>query len=119
MLFKDIVDAKRCAFFNDAVDWRDAIRKSCIPLKKTGCATADYEERIIQCVEEFGPYIVIVPGLAIINFFVNNCKILQEIFFDFYFTVNGQGDFCMILFIMMKKMLFQSKNILTFLNKGL
>ena len=46
MLFKDIVDAKRCAFFNDAVDWRDAIRKSCIPLKKTGCATADYEERI-------------------------------------------------------------------------
>lgn len=65
MLFKDIVDAKRCAFFNDAVDWRDAIRKSCIPLKKTGCATADYEERIIQCVEEFGPYIVIVPGLAI------------------------------------------------------
>ena len=61
MLFKDIVDAKRCAFFNDAADWRDAIRKSC----KTGCATADYEERIIQCVEEFGPYIVIVPGLAI------------------------------------------------------
>ena len=38
MLFKDIVDAKRCAFFNDAADWRDAIRKSCIPLKKTGCA---------------------------------------------------------------------------------
>lgn len=34
MLFKDIVDAKRCAFFNDAADWRDAIRKSCIPLKK-------------------------------------------------------------------------------------
>ena len=65
MLFKDIVDAKHYAFFNSADDWRDAIHKSCRPLVKTGCATTDYEESIILCVEEFGPYIVIVPGLAI------------------------------------------------------
>ena len=34
-------------------------------LVDTGCATPAYAQRIIECVEEFGPYIVIVPGLAI------------------------------------------------------
>lgn len=65
MLFKDIVDAKHCAFFDSADNWRDAIQKSCSRLVATGCATEEYEKRIIECVEEFGPYIVIVPGLAI------------------------------------------------------
>lgn len=65
MLLRDIVQAKRYAFFDGADDWRDAIRKSCGPLVETGCATREYEERVIECVEVFGPYIVIVPGLAI------------------------------------------------------
>lgn len=65
MLFKEIVDAGHCAFFESASDWRDAVRKSCRQLVRTGYAARDYEERIIECVEEFGPYIVIIPGLAI------------------------------------------------------
>lgn len=65
MLLKEIVRQNRAAFFSGSSDWKDAIRKSCQPLVDTGCATPAYAQRIIECVEEFGPYIVIVPGLAI------------------------------------------------------
>lgn len=65
MLLEEIVRRKRTAFFRDALNWKDAIQKSCLPLVQTGCATSEYARRIIECVEELGPYIVIVPGLAI------------------------------------------------------
>ena len=65
MLLKVIVKEKRFAFFERAESWQDAIEKSCLPLVSTGCATPEYAQRIIECVQEFGPYIVIVPGLAI------------------------------------------------------
>lgn len=65
MLLKEIVEEDRFAFFEKADDWKDAIRKSCSPLVRTGCANEEYAARVIECVEEFGPYIVLVPGLAI------------------------------------------------------
>lgn len=65
MLLKEIVRQNRAAFLPGASDWKDAICKSCLPLVDTGCATPAYAQCIIDCVEEFGPYIVIVPGLAI------------------------------------------------------
>lgn len=65
MLLKEIVEGKRYAFYKEAADWKDAIKKSCSPLVATNCATEEYAQRIIECVEELGPYIVIVPGLAI------------------------------------------------------
>ena len=65
MLLKEIVEGKRYAFYKEAADWKDAIKKSCAPLVATNCATEEYAQRIIECVEELGPYIVIVPGLAI------------------------------------------------------
>ena len=65
LLLKEIVQEKRYAFFEKAENWQDAIEKSCLPLVRTGCATPEYARRVIECVQEFGPYIVIVPGLAI------------------------------------------------------
>lgn len=65
MLLKEIVEGKRYAFYKEAADWKDAIKKSCSPLVATNCATEEYAQRIIECVEELGLYIVIVPGLAI------------------------------------------------------
>ena len=62
MLLKEIVEGKRYAFYKEAADWKDAIKKSCSPLVATNCATEEYAQRIIECVEELGPYIVIVPG---------------------------------------------------------
>lgn len=37
---------------------------SCEPLREQGLVTADYGGEIVECIEEFGPYIVIIPGVA-------------------------------------------------------
>ena len=65
LLKRKLYRKKRYAFFEKAENWQDAIEKSCLPLVRTGCATPEYARRVIECVQEFGPYIVIVPGLAI------------------------------------------------------
>lgn len=45
-------------------DWKDAIRLSCQTLLTQGYITDEYVNDIINCVEKYGPYIVIVPGVA-------------------------------------------------------
>ncbi|REJ14982.1 MAG: PTS sugar transporter [Caldibacillus debilis] len=49
----------------EADNWEDAIRKGIRLLEKNGCVTTNYVESVIQNVKEYGPYIVIYPGLAI------------------------------------------------------
>ena len=46
MLLKEIVEGKRYAFYKEAADWKDAIKKSCSPLVATNCATEEYAQRI-------------------------------------------------------------------------
>ena len=65
MLLKEIVDARRYAFYDTAADWEEAVTMSCRPLVDTGCVTPEYAEDVIRSVRELGPYIVILPGLAI------------------------------------------------------
>ncbi|HGF7276469.1 TPA: PTS sugar transporter subunit IIA [Enterococcus faecium] len=45
-------------------NWRDAIDESCQLLLEKGMINQSYIDEIIQCVEKHGPYIVIVPGVA-------------------------------------------------------
>lgn len=49
----------------DARDWQDAIKKSVSLLERNGYVDRHYVDAIIKSVEEFGPYIVISPGIAI------------------------------------------------------
>ncbi|MDO9398156.1 MAG: PTS sugar transporter subunit IIA [Herbiconiux sp.] len=49
----------------DAADWREALRAAGRALVATGCAEPSYADRMIALVEEYGPYIVIAPGLAL------------------------------------------------------
>ncbi len=65
MLFSEIVEQKRFAFYDRAPDWRTAITMACRPLVAGGFITDEYAGSIIRCVEELGPYIVIVPNVAI------------------------------------------------------
>ncbi|UOQ83644.1 PTS sugar transporter subunit IIA [Gracilibacillus salinarum] len=46
-------------------DWKDAIYKSVALLRKNGLVTQHYAAEVINNVKEFGPYIVISPGIAI------------------------------------------------------
>jgi PTS system ascorbate-specific IIA component len=48
-----------------ASDWRDAVRLAGEALCRSGATRAEYTERMVQLVEEFGAYIVIAPGLAL------------------------------------------------------
>jgi PTS system ascorbate-specific IIA component len=48
-----------------AVDRETAIRASGQLLVESGRVTADYIDQMVAAVEEFGPYIVIAPGIAL------------------------------------------------------
>lgn len=45
-------------------DWREAISESCQQLLNKGIINQTYIDEIITCVEKHGPYIVIVPQVA-------------------------------------------------------
>ncbi|MFD0775902.1 PTS sugar transporter subunit IIA [Streptomonospora algeriensis] len=48
-----------------AADWRAAIRAAGELLVATGATTGDYIDEMHTAVEEYGPYIVIAPGIAL------------------------------------------------------
>ncbi|HHW73752.1 MAG TPA: PTS sugar transporter subunit IIA [Firmicutes bacterium] len=48
-----------------AAGWREAIRKSGELLCRGGKVTEEYIDDMIGMVEELGPYIVIIPGIAL------------------------------------------------------
>ena len=48
-----------------AHDWRAAIRASGDALVAAGATSAGYSDEMIATVEQFGPYIVIAPGIAL------------------------------------------------------
>ncbi|MGB4610863.1 MAG: PTS sugar transporter subunit IIA [Saccharofermentanales bacterium] len=64
MLLKDIHDKGHFSFHESAADWREAIRMSCQPMEADGTTDARYAQAMIDCVEKHGPYIVILPGVA-------------------------------------------------------
>lgn len=45
-------------------DWREAISESCQQLLNKGIINQTYIDEIITCVEKHGPYIVILPQVA-------------------------------------------------------
>ncbi len=63
-MLRDFVEKKHYKFAEEAKDWRDAIRMSCESLEADGTVEANYKEDIIACVEKHGPYIVIMPNVA-------------------------------------------------------
>jgi len=63
-MLRDFVESKHYKFADEALDWRDAIRMSCESLEADGTVEEDYKDQIIGCVEKYGPYIVIMPDVA-------------------------------------------------------
>jgi len=63
-MLRDFVEKKHYKFAQSAPDWKEAIRMSCESLEADGTVEANYKEDIIRCVETYGPYIVIMPDVA-------------------------------------------------------
>ena len=64
-MLRDFVENKHYKFAKEAPDWREAIRMSCESLEADGTVEKNYKEDIISCVEKHGPYIVIMPEVAL------------------------------------------------------
>ena len=48
-----------------AESWRDAVRLAGVALARSGAATSAFADEMIRVIDEFGPYVVIAPGLAL------------------------------------------------------
>jgi len=64
MLIDKIVASHLTSFQEGFDTWQDAVRGSGEPLKKQGFIDDRYINAVIECVEKYGPYIVIAPDIA-------------------------------------------------------
>ena len=65
MLIQEIIDKNLYQFIDYEVEsWQEAITISCQPLVKNGIVNADFAKLLIDSVNEHGPYIVLLPNLA-------------------------------------------------------
>lgn len=64
-LLKDLLTDETIALQLSATDWEDAIHQGGKLLENTGSITPAYIDAMIAAVKEFGPYIVIAPGIAL------------------------------------------------------
>ncbi len=63
-MLRDFVENKHTIFVDGCEDWQDAIRTCVKPLLADGTVTEQYPEDIIASVEKYGPYFVLMPGIA-------------------------------------------------------
>ena len=64
MLLRDIYEQNHYAFVKTPMTWEESIRECCKPLEADGTVNSEYADDIIECVKKYGPYIVIVPNVA-------------------------------------------------------
>ena len=63
-MLREFVEKKHYKFAAGAETWQEAVRMSCESLEADGTVNARYAEEIIRCVEKYGPYIIIMPDVA-------------------------------------------------------
>lgn len=61
----DLLDKGNVRILEHADNWKDAIRKSVLPLEENGFVEERYKEEIIAGVEKLGPYIIVAPSIAL------------------------------------------------------
>ena len=65
MLLREIYEKKHYAIVDEDLTWQEAIKKCCEPLEAAGIVKDTYAGEIIACIEKHGPYVVILPGIAL------------------------------------------------------
>jgi len=63
-MLKEFVEKGHCLFVDKVDSWQEAIRLSCKTLEEDNTVDKTYAEEIIRCVEKYGPYIVLLPNVA-------------------------------------------------------
>lgn len=66
-MLSDYLNQSTILLQKEALDRNDAIKKACEPLCEKGYILSDYVNNIIDAIEKLGPYMVIIPGVALIH----------------------------------------------------
>ena len=64
-MLKDVLKKEYIRVDEEALDWKEAVRKANLPLLEHKCIKESYIDGTIEMVKQLGPYIVICPGIAI------------------------------------------------------
>lgn len=65
MVLRDFVSPSTTALGCRAVNWEDAIRQAGYLLEEAGDIQAEYTQAMVNMVKNLGPYIVMMPGVAL------------------------------------------------------
>lgn len=63
-MFDEIIGKGLYDFYDECDSWEDAIKKSCDKLIEKNIVDDRYPQQVIDTVHKYGPYIVLVPGVA-------------------------------------------------------
>lgn len=63
-MLRDFVESNHYLFAQEADSWEEAIRMSCKSLEADGTVESNYADAIIECINEYGPYIILMPLVA-------------------------------------------------------
>ena len=66
-LLSDAFGAGAVQIVPAVADWREATQQAGAGLVASGVATDQYTEAMIAAIDEYGPYMVIAPGLAVVH----------------------------------------------------
>lgn len=64
MMLTQFIENDLVSYHQSFNDWQSAVRVSCHRLLQHGYIDETYVSDIIECIKKHGPYIVIVPGIA-------------------------------------------------------
>ena len=64
MLLRQLFELKHYNFVDESMSWQEALRKCIDPLLADGSVEPEYADCLIENVEKRGPYIVLLPGVA-------------------------------------------------------
>lgn len=63
-MLRKFVEKNHYLFVDEISTWQEAIKLSCKPLEKDNTVDENYADEIIRCVTKYGPYIVLMPNVA-------------------------------------------------------
>lgn len=64
-MISEIMDESFCRINVTVKDWEDCVRQSGKILLENGCVEQSYIDDMVNVVNEYGPYIVIMPGVCL------------------------------------------------------
>lgn len=126
IMFKEKLSLNKIKVLDRVINWEEAVRESAGLLELDDTVPPEYKEKIIESVNELGPYIFIAPEIALphVQYFestkvgVSLLKVNEEVVYDeehkarLFFTFSAEdGDSHMGLIQSLATFLFEEENV--------